>query len=194
LDLYTTLSDKQVATSISLGILRSDYMLHTGASDSAMPKGAPGQGQGQGQGQGHVSARQIEINTIASSFGCLSHRAGDLHRFLLEHNTDSSAYRAVVEDVCAPLNADLAAPDGSSGGAAAAARVEDNPSIRMLAFAIAMAHTVYGTPAAKVRVPFPLFLHPLSPFLLTPTDAYTPFTSPHIHTYTHAGADGRAAG
>jgi len=44
-----------------LGVFRSDYMLDGGAT-----------------------LLQIELNTIAASFGCLSARVSRLHRFLLE--------------------------------------------------------------------------------------------------------------
>lgn len=39
---------------------------------------------------------QVEINTIASSFGCLSKKVGDFHRFMLQRNADSEAYRNLM--------------------------------------------------------------------------------------------------
>jgi glutathione synthetase len=52
-----------------LGINRSDYMLDRG-----------------------VSLLQVEINTIAASFGCLSSRVSRLHRYLLERHGAGSAF------------------------------------------------------------------------------------------------------
>ncbi|KAL3901857.1 MAG: hypothetical protein SGCHY_000274 [Lobulomycetales sp.] len=49
---------------ITLGIHRSDYLLH-----QPTPEETP-------------SLKQVEVNTIAASFGSLSSRASDLHRFL----------------------------------------------------------------------------------------------------------------
>jgi Eukaryotic glutathione synthase, ATP binding domain len=39
---------------------------------------------------------QVEINTIASSFGCLSKKVGDFHRFMLQRNADSAAYQNLM--------------------------------------------------------------------------------------------------
>ena len=47
-----------------LGLFRSDYLLHN-------PDGGK-----------EVSLKQVEFNTISSSFGILSHRAAALHRFV----------------------------------------------------------------------------------------------------------------
>lgn len=54
---------------IHLGVNRSDYMLHVegAASTSSSP-----------------SIKQVEINTIASSFGCLSTEVTRLHRYLVQ--------------------------------------------------------------------------------------------------------------
>ena len=39
---------------------------------------------------------QVEINTIASSFGCLSKKVGDLHRYLLLRNTAAQGYKSLL--------------------------------------------------------------------------------------------------
>uniref|UniRef100_A0AAV1VD27 Glutathione synthetase n=1 Tax=Peronospora matthiolae TaxID=2874970 RepID=A0AAV1VD27_9STRA len=52
-----------------LGIHRSDYMLH--------------HKQEQGQVTQQQQLLQVELNTIASSFGCISSLVSDMHRFLL---------------------------------------------------------------------------------------------------------------
>eukprot|EP01061_Rhynchopus_euleeides_P005751 TRINITY_DN14924_c0_g1_i2.p1 TRINITY_DN14924_c0_g1~~TRINITY_DN14924_c0_g1_i2.p1 ORF type:complete len:503 (+),score=221.60 TRINITY_DN14924_c0_g1_i2:185-1510(+) len=51
---------------LMLGIHRSDYMLHTGGSDEVRKWGI----------------QQVEINTIASSFGGLEPRVNELHRYI----------------------------------------------------------------------------------------------------------------
>eukprot|EP00566_Odontella_aurita_P013126 CAMPEP_0113561892 /NCGR_PEP_ID=MMETSP0015_2-20120614/20225_1 /TAXON_ID=2838 /ORGANISM="Odontella" /LENGTH=458 /DNA_ID=CAMNT_0000463731 /DNA_START=401 /DNA_END=1777 /DNA_ORIENTATION=+ /assembly_acc=CAM_ASM_000160 len=51
------------AQNVALGILRSDYMLHGNAIDDAIPL-------------------QVELNTIASSFGCLSTKVSKMHKHL----------------------------------------------------------------------------------------------------------------
>ena len=54
---------------ISLGIFRSDYML-----DSVNPQDP------NGAVQGNLGIKQVEINTIASSFGGLSPQMRELHK------------------------------------------------------------------------------------------------------------------
>ncbi|EPS42006.1 hypothetical protein H072_4019 [Dactylellina haptotyla CBS 200.50] len=67
----------------SLGLFRSDYMVHT-------EDGKP------------VGIRQVEFNTIASSFGTLSSKVSDLHRFLWR----SGAYPPtnLINDISLPRN------------------------------------------------------------------------------------------
>ncbi|WWD19999.1 glutathione synthetase [Kwoniella shandongensis] len=57
---------------IQLGVFRSDYLLH----DS--------------EGTGGMEVKQVEFNTIAASFGALSQRAGEMHRYL--HKATNSYY------------------------------------------------------------------------------------------------------
>ena len=47
---------------MQLGIFRSDYLLHD--TDTKSP----------------LELKQVEFNTIASSFGALSQKAGEMHR------------------------------------------------------------------------------------------------------------------
>ena len=53
LDIYNAIPEDELKEGIQIGIHRSDYMVDRSSSDSC---------------------KQIEINTIASSFGCLSKR------------------------------------------------------------------------------------------------------------------------
>lgn len=61
---WRRLRDEGVVQPLQLGLFRSDYLLH-----------APGNGE-------PMSLRQVEFNTISSSFGALSERAADLHEYL----------------------------------------------------------------------------------------------------------------
>ncbi|KAL9090416.1 MAG: hypothetical protein Q9159_001945 [Coniocarpon cinnabarinum] len=88
---------------LSLGLFRSDYMIHA-------PANTP------------PSLKQIEFNTIASSFGALASRTSSLHRFLLT----TAAY--------SPAAAHYIRPD----------YLPSNPSIEKLAGGLAAAHQAYG--------------------------------------------------
>jgi glutathione synthase len=61
LDLYEIVLREGVKQTISLGLIRSDYMVHKKPGDSR-------------------SLLQVEINTIASSFGSLSTKIAEMHR------------------------------------------------------------------------------------------------------------------
>eukprot|EP00286_Rhodomonas_abbreviata_P004434 CAMPEP_0181333356 /NCGR_PEP_ID=MMETSP1101-20121128/25629_1 /TAXON_ID=46948 /ORGANISM="Rhodomonas abbreviata, Strain Caron Lab Isolate" /LENGTH=483 /DNA_ID=CAMNT_0023443153 /DNA_START=123 /DNA_END=1574 /DNA_ORIENTATION=+ len=65
LKLANAVREEGIRQKLTLGVLRSDYMLHDAADGSPL------------------LPRQVEINTIASSFGALSERVSALHRFLL---------------------------------------------------------------------------------------------------------------
>ena len=125
LNIFLTLPASMIKNSINLGIHRSDYMIQQVESD---------------QGITH-KALQIEINTIASSFGCLSKKVVDLHRYMLMRNAESKD----LEDLLLDLDAEF-----SSDSATASTRIPDNPSTRIIAFGIAMAHFLYGDSKAIV--------------------------------------------
>ncbi|TPX63011.1 glutathione synthase [Powellomyces hirtus] len=65
-DIYKRVHEEGISQSISLGLHRSDYLLH-------VPADAPNT---------EPVLQQVELNTIASSFSSLSHLTHDLHRFL----------------------------------------------------------------------------------------------------------------
>jgi hypothetical protein len=52
---------------LQLGLFRSDYLLHESSSDPTA----------------RLELKQVEFNTISSSFGALSELAGKLHRYVL---------------------------------------------------------------------------------------------------------------
>lgn len=65
LKIFNQVREEGVRQKVCLGILRSDYMLHDSGD------GTP------------LVPRQVEINTIASSFAALSEKTSELHKFLL---------------------------------------------------------------------------------------------------------------
>ncbi|KAF8835933.1 glutathione synthase [Paxillus ammoniavirescens] len=61
---WKDIRDEGIIQPLHLGLFRSDYLLHTGGGD------------------GTLSVKQVEFNTISSSFGPLSERAAAMHRYL----------------------------------------------------------------------------------------------------------------
>lgn len=59
------IQDLDAIQPLHLGLFRSDYMIHAGDADK--PAGL----------------KQVEFNTISSSFGTLSERSAQLHRFVV---------------------------------------------------------------------------------------------------------------
>jgi len=63
------------AQPVALGLHRSDYMIDDSTAGAAAGGAAAG---------AKKRLLQVELNTIASSFGCLASVTADLHRYLLE--------------------------------------------------------------------------------------------------------------
>ncbi|KAI4137130.1 MAG: hypothetical protein L6R39_007461 [Caloplaca ligustica] len=104
------------AQDLSLGLFRSDYMIHTDPNDSSA---------------GPV-LRQVEFNTIASSFGGLSTKLSQLHSYL--HSI--AAYPSSTPPLIAPSS------------------LPANPSIDSLTLGLSTAHHAYGP--SKSTPPLPL--------------------------------------
>lgn len=97
-----------VVQDLTLGLFRSDYMVHLDPSDtSAKP-----------------TIKQVEFNTIASSFGGLSSRVSELHNYLL-------AVDAYPRDSASVLQASM---------------LPKSKSIPLLAAGLAKGHGAYGKP------------------------------------------------
>lgn len=94
--------------SIELGLFRSDYMVHLDPPSSTASSGP--------------SIKQVEFNTIASSFGGLSARVSELHRYLRQ-------VEAFPESASSTITADS---------------LPQNDSIQSLARGIATGHEAYG--------------------------------------------------
>ncbi|WWD07875.1 glutathione synthetase [Kwoniella europaea PYCC6329] len=67
---------------LQLGLFRSDYLLHDGEKDG-------------------ISIKQVEFNTIAASFGALSQRAGEMHKYL---SKATNGYFSVSPHLSNPSN------------------------------------------------------------------------------------------
>lgn len=108
------------AQSLHLGIHRSDYMIDE-------PETA----------DGFASPRllQIELNTIASSFGCLSARISKMHAYL-----------------CATAPADIATvlDTQAAGELAAGAELPANAALELLPDALGAAHAAYVAQASTI--------------------------------------------
>ncbi|BGP50025.1 Glutathione synthetase [Rhodotorula kratochvilovae] len=109
-EIWKAVKAEGIKQPLSLGLFRSDYLVH-----------AP-----EGTDPSEHTIKQVEFNTISSSFGALSTRVGELHRYLLA----SGAYppHSALFPAALPQNAALA---GLAGGLAAA-------------------HTAYGVEEAVV--------------------------------------------
>eukprot|EP01041_Mallomonas_annulata_P001976 gene1976-3842_t len=123
LDIYESMPEEILRSSINLGIHRSDYML-------------------QENKQNHDDyLLQIELNTIASSFGCLSQKVGELHRYILNHGSNDAIIQNILHETCNKntINSDTAAT-----------MIPENNSIRVIAFSLAMAHFLFGDNTAVI--------------------------------------------
>ncbi|KAK5166236.1 Glutathione synthetase [Saxophila tyrrhenica] len=92
------------AQTLNLGLFRSDYMVHVDPSEP------------------QPSVKQVEFNTIASSFGGLSTQVSSLHKHLLS----IGAYPESISSIVSPSS------------------VPPSPSVPELAKGMAKAHEAYG--------------------------------------------------
>jgi glutathione synthetase len=92
---------------LSLGLFRSDYMVH---QDPTQSNAAPG-------------LKQVEFNTIASSFGGLSSQVSALHKYLLKIDAYPSSTASVIK------------PDA----------LRQSKSASLLAKGLATSHKAYGS-------------------------------------------------
>ena len=121
MELYEEVPDNVVSNGLQCGILRSDYMINN--DDRPL---------------------QVEINTIASSFGYLSKKVADYHRFILQRNEGREELEAVIG---ASIGFTL---KDSARLSIKAENVVENPSTVQLASVIAAAHKEYGNAHAIV--------------------------------------------
>lgn len=100
-----------ILQSLALGLFRSDYMVHVDKDSESRP-----------------CIKQVEFNTIASSFGGLSSQVSSLHRYL-------SSIDAYPDELSSIVN-------GSS--------LPDSASVPLLAKGMAKAHEAYGAPKSAL--------------------------------------------
>ena len=119
---------------LSLGLFRSDYMVHKDPSKlSARPQ-----------------IKQVEFNTIASSFGGLSSKVSALHRHVLVSNFG----RVSSNNHLSHLLSVGAYPSPDDSPLITLSSLPSNPSISSLSLGLATAHLAYGPP--KTTLPLPL--------------------------------------
>ncbi|GAM19411.1 hypothetical protein SAMD00019534_025860 [Acytostelium subglobosum LB1] len=78
LDIHRKVNAEGVRQQIELGLFRSDYMLHQ-----------PGDST---EDSGEWRFYQVELNTISSSFGSLSSKVSELHKYLISNNQLEKQY------------------------------------------------------------------------------------------------------
>ncbi|KAM0790180.1 hypothetical protein ACM66B_005498 [Microbotryomycetes sp. NB124-2] len=111
-EIYTQIKHEGIRQPLHLGLFRSDYLIDTPQHSSE---------------NGHqATIKQVEFNTISSSFGCLATKVADLHRYLAH----SGAYPDVPE-----LHQ---------------SRIPKNQALHGLAAGLAAAHRAYGQDNARV--------------------------------------------
>lgn len=115
IELYKTLDPTLLQTQLQCGILRSDYMINY----DQVPL-------------------QVEINTIASSFGYLSKKVSEFHSYLLQRNEDVIELQSIIEEVSNNSN------EENKRSHYQAANVLENPSNIELAKCLALAHEEYN--------------------------------------------------
>ncbi|SCV73872.1 BQ2448_6302 [Microbotryum intermedium] len=110
-DMYRLVREEGIKQPLHLGLFRSDYLIHApiGSSEATPP-----------------GIKQVEFNTISASFGCLSTKVTQLHKYLLETGSYPSDPR---------LRSDT---------------LPSNPSLQGLARGLAQGHQAYGNPNARI--------------------------------------------
>ncbi|KAK7019880.1 glutathione synthetase [Favolaschia claudopus] len=106
---WKNLRDEGIVQPLQLGLFRSDYLLHAGLNDEP------------------PTLKQVEFNTISSSFGALSERTAALHRYLYATTTYYNAYPAMKPE-------DFPANNTTAG----------------LVEGLAAAHSAYNVDGAKI--------------------------------------------
>jgi len=123
--LYSALPEMTVASSWSLGIFRSDYMLHETGSCEQSASWRP---------------LQVEINTIASGLGCLTTKSNQfLQEFLVRQ-----AWHPQLHQIFSQQE-NYSHSQGSIGQCIRdiAAHIQISPSLQRVAVALAQAHNCY---------------------------------------------------
>ncbi|SAL99036.1 hypothetical protein [Absidia glauca] len=108
--IYVQVRTEGIAQSASLGIHRCDYLLHADLGSDA------------------TRIQQVEFNTIASSFGSLSTRTSELHKYLLS-SVDKYGHGHITLD-----------------------QLPENHAVESIADGLASAWKLYNKPSARVMM------------------------------------------
>ncbi|KAF7343489.1 Glutathione synthetase [Mycena venus] len=96
---WKNLRDEGLVQPLHLGLFRSDYLLHAGLNNEPL------------------SLKQVEFNTISSSFGPLSERTAALHRYLYATTSYYNVYPDMKPEDFPPNNTTAGLARGTSGSA-----------------------------------------------------------------------------
>ena len=118
-----------------LGILRSDYMLHERNLDECDDDANDGGG---GQGR-RYSLKQVELNTIASSFAGLASRVANLHSFLTRRMEDDEG----LVDFLRENERAVGSGEGGKDEGRGRGGVPESPAMTRLPMAMAVAYDRY---------------------------------------------------
>ncbi|EIE76026.1 glutathione synthetase [Rhizopus delemar RA 99-880] len=110
--IYLTVKKEGIAQPASLGLHRNDYLLHVQSDADAST----------------ARIQQVEFNTISASFGSLSVRTSELHRFL------------------------LSTLKGYGGNQIGIDQLPENDAIQSFADGLAHAWKLYGNPSARIAM------------------------------------------
>ncbi|EMC96918.1 hypothetical protein BAUCODRAFT_432785 [Baudoinia panamericana UAMH 10762] len=110
---YTSTKSEGYVQPLQLGLFRSDYMVHVDPADTS-PSPA---------------VKQVEFNTIASSFGGLSSQVSALHKHLLSIDAYPDTISSIVNEAALPQSS----------------------SVPQLARGMAVAHQAYGPPESDIE-------------------------------------------
>lgn len=78
-DIWRTVKEEGLSQPMHLGLFRSDYLMHEEAD-------------------GYLDIRQVEFNTISSSFGALSSRVSQMHHHLLQIGAYSAGHPCLLAE------------------------------------------------------------------------------------------------
>lgn len=121
---------------LSLGLFRSDYMLHAPSGDEP------------------PSLRQVEFNTISSSFGGLSALVTALHRHLLTFPDRSTHLAYPFHELTDARVLERGGMAGPNSHNPSLNLPPDNNAVQVLQSGLSSAHTAYGP--SKSQPPLPL--------------------------------------
>jgi glutathione synthase len=120
LEIYNEIPDSKLREGIQFGILRSDYMVN---NDN--------------------NPLQVEINTIASSFGSLSHKVSRFHKFILNRNVDDNLIKHY-------LNESMTSESFKNNALNVSNSIVENPSLKSIADGLAVAHKYFDDVKARI--------------------------------------------